>query len=89
MRLLAFKSQLPKLSSENEEQPNPSHTLKIPKSFSEPVSTARELRTFLQLIKLMGWQERLRRVKHRLPESNQEMLQDSGFWNLFGAVSLC
>ncbi|CAE7191139.1 pnbA, partial [Symbiodinium sp. KB8] len=34
----------------------------------------------------MGWQERLRRVKHRLPESNQEMLQDSGFWNLFGAL---
>lgn len=32
--------------------------------------------TFLQLIKLMGWQERLRRVKHRLPESNQDMLQD-------------
>mmetsp|Transcript_23419 Transcript_23419/g.44079 ORF Transcript_23419/g.44079 Transcript_23419/m.44079 type:complete len:446 (-) Transcript_23419:143-1480(-) len=32
--------------------------------------------TFLELIKLLGWQEKLRRVRHLLPEQSQELLRD-------------
>jgi len=31
---------------------------------------------FLELIKLLGWQEKVRRIKHLLPDSNRSMVED-------------
>ena len=31
---------------------------------------------FLDLIKMLGWQDKVRKIKHLLPESNQAMVKD-------------
>lgn len=33
---------------------------------------------FLQLIQLLGWQDKVKRIQHLLPESNQELIKRMG-----------
>ena len=51
--------------------------------FVQPFARAKDVWTgemtcdeaFLELIKMLGWQEKVRRIQHLLPESNQDRIK--------------